>query len=123
VTPNEEATIHEDETRTSGRIHTSEAGGPGRALTRAEPAEAVLIFNSWCHATSLQCVSNDGVERSAAALTLTEAALSKCSTSLYPSEAAWPRLRSNALLEHTPNEAASQARPARTLNEGAAAIC
>ena len=42
--------------------------------------------------------SNVRVERSAAALTLIEAALSKCSTSLYPQRSYWPRSRSNALL-------------------------
>ena len=75
MTRNEEATINEDETRTSGRTDTSEADGPGRALTRAEPAEAVLILNSWCHSTSLECVSNVRVERSAASLPLIEATL------------------------------------------------
>ena len=54
MTPNEEATGTEDETRTSGRADAAEADGPGRALTRAEPDGAVLIFESWCHSASLE---------------------------------------------------------------------
>jgi len=49
-------------------------------------------------ATLFMRVANVRVERSAAALTLIEAALSKCSTSLYPQRSYWPRSRSNALL-------------------------